>query len=63
VRGLGAGLVFAGLDPLHQFGEAGEEVREQGQDQRDHDAGRPVFGGLRRYPPQGGGDALGWARG
>ena len=34
-RGDGAGLVFAGPDPLHQLREAGEKPRQQGEQQRD----------------------------
>jgi hypothetical protein len=33
--GRGGGLVFPGLDPLHQLGELRKKTRQQGEQQRD----------------------------
>jgi hypothetical protein len=52
-------VAVAGRDLPDRLGEAGEEMFQQGQDQHDHAAGRPVPGGLRPRAPEGGGDALG----
>jgi hypothetical protein len=57
------GLVVADLDPRRQIGEAGEQMCQQRQEQRDQDPRHPVVGSLRRHLPRDGGEALGEAGG
>jgi len=60
--GGGVGLEGAGPDLLDEVGESGEQLREPGQEQRDHHPGPPVFGGLTGHP-QHPGEAFGDAGG